>query len=629
MNILNPTALLLALLAIPIILLYILRLQRREQKVSSTLLWRQVVLDREANTLWQKLRRNLLLILQLITLAFLVLALIRPYISLPGGLNGRLVVLLDASASMRATDVSPTRFDLAKAQVRNLIDGMGIGDEMLIILADANPLAVTGISSDRGELYAALDNAKPSLSVANWSAAISLGSAAANDQTTFIVVSDGAHADDLKLLTRPAKFVPIGNSADNLSISTLSLRKNLRGLAAFVRITNNGKQNDETLVSLRSNDGTLLDARNLKIPAGQSVSYTINDIADSASFVKASIDTSRHNYLKDDDLVYAVGTNTALRRALLVTRGNRFLEQALANLPNIQVTRAVTTGVTTLDARPFDVYILDSMGVDLSSLPPRANVLLIGPQAVFNTTDTFSNTGYVRTESHPIMQAVNWRTVNVQSSPALEAPSWLRPVVHTQGGPIVYAGEFPTELVKSTNNNEQGDPPLGRVIVVPFELRRSDLPLQLAFPILMVNSVEWLSPPQGMTIPSSVKPGEVVNLPRGSSVTSPSGIESVVDNRGFVSTNEIGTYSVAWNDITGSFAVNFFNSLESEIEPNPQLVIGEQIEGKSNIFTSNSLSQREFWRWIAALAIVMLFVEWWIYQRGIPSFNFGRKKKNI
>ena len=64
MNILNPIALLFALLAIPIVLLYILRLQRREQKVSSTLLWRQVVLDREANTLWQKLRRNLLLILQ-------------------------------------------------------------------------------------------------------------------------------------------------------------------------------------------------------------------------------------------------------------------------------------------------------------------------------------------------------------------------------------------------------------------------------------------------------------------------------------------------------------------------------------------------------------------------------------
>ena len=64
MNLLSPLALLFALLAVPIILLYLLRLQRHEQPVSSTLLWRQVTMDREANTLWQKLRKNLLLLLQ-------------------------------------------------------------------------------------------------------------------------------------------------------------------------------------------------------------------------------------------------------------------------------------------------------------------------------------------------------------------------------------------------------------------------------------------------------------------------------------------------------------------------------------------------------------------------------------
>src|SRR5512133_3653723 len=98
MSLVTPLALLFALLAIPIVLLYLLRLQRREQPVSSTLLWRQVTLDREANTLWQKLRRNLLMVLQLLTLAFLVFALVRPFLFVPSTLSGRLVVLLDASA---------------------------------------------------------------------------------------------------------------------------------------------------------------------------------------------------------------------------------------------------------------------------------------------------------------------------------------------------------------------------------------------------------------------------------------------------------------------------------------------------------------------------------------------------
>lgn len=621
MNILNPIALLFALLAIPIVLLYILRLQRREQKVSSTLLWRQVVLDREANTLWQKLRRNLLLILQLATLAFLVFALLRPYISLPGGLNGRLIVLMDASASMRATDVLPSRFDAAKEQARNLISGMGVGDEMSLILVDSNPRALTGITSDRGELLAALDASKASLGQANWAAAISLGSATANEQSTFIVISDGAHAEDLKLLQRQTRFVPIGVNGDNLSISTLSLRKTLRGLAAFVRVTNNGKQDDDSLVSLRADNGTLLDARTVKIPAGQSISWTINDIDANTASVRASIDKASHNNLAADDVVYAVSANTALRRALLVTRGNRFLEQALANLPNIQVSRAVTTGVTTLDSRPFDVYILDSMNADLSALPPHANVLFIGPQQVFTATDTFSNTGYVRTVPHPIAQSLNWRTVNVQATPLIEAPAWLKPIIQSQGGPLLFAGEFPAELA-----GKDSEPPLQRVVVVPFELRRSDLPLQLAFPILMLNSIEWLAPPQGMTIPASVKPGEVVNLPRGAQVSLPDtsalgGTTVTVDQRGFANTDALGPYAVTFGDVSGAFAVNFFNSIESEIAPSPQLVIGEQKENESNILTNNTLSQRELWRWLAALALLVLFVEWWIYQRGVPSLK--------
>ena len=64
MSFLTPLGLIGGLLAIPIILLYMLRLRRREVTISSTFLWRQVLQDREANSPWQRLRRNLLLLLQ-------------------------------------------------------------------------------------------------------------------------------------------------------------------------------------------------------------------------------------------------------------------------------------------------------------------------------------------------------------------------------------------------------------------------------------------------------------------------------------------------------------------------------------------------------------------------------------
>src|SRR5215475_10064758 len=135
MSFLAPIAFAGALLAIPIILLYMLRLRRREVLVSSTFLWQQVLRDSEANTPWQRLRRNLLLLLQLIILALIVFALARPFIVVPAVTTGQIELLLDASASMNATDIQGggSRFEEAKRQALGIVDTMGVTDTMTII----------------------------------------------------------------------------------------------------------------------------------------------------------------------------------------------------------------------------------------------------------------------------------------------------------------------------------------------------------------------------------------------------------------------------------------------------------------------------------------------------------------
>src|SRR5215510_12663092 len=92
-----------------IVAMYLLKLRREERSISSTFLWQQMVRDVEANAPWQRLRRNWLLLLQLLLLALLVLALARPFF-LANGINGHnLIVIVDRSASMGATDVQPSR----------------------------------------------------------------------------------------------------------------------------------------------------------------------------------------------------------------------------------------------------------------------------------------------------------------------------------------------------------------------------------------------------------------------------------------------------------------------------------------------------------------------------------------
>lgn len=602
MNLLNPLAFLFALLAVPIILLYLLRLQRREQSVSSTLLWRQMTMDREANTLWQRLRRNLLLILQLATLAFFIFALIRPYVNIPGVVSGQSILLLDASASMQATDVAPSRFEAARAQAREVINSLGTNDQMTLIAVDGSPRALSTLASDKTQLLEALDSIRPSLDVANWSAAIALAAAtgANSDHATTIVISDGANADDLQLLTSRTRYVPIGNSGDNVALSTLTLRRTLRGLSAFTRVTNTGPQEDNVLVSLRA-DGSLLDARTLTVAAGQSIEWTINNINPNVTSVQATIDEAQRNTLAVDDAAYAINATNATRQALLLTRGNRFLEQALSALPGLRVTRAVTAP---LGAQNYDLYVLDGMTM---TLPARANVMLIGAQSVFTTSGVFSNTGYVRTESHPIVRQVDWRSVNVLDARRVNAPDWLKPVVESQGGPLVLAGESPTDALR-------------RAVLIPFELRRSDLPLQIAFPILIANSVEWLAPAQGLNVPPSVKPGEVVPMPENTRVTLSSGGEALAGRRGFAQTSETGIYRFDTSQVQGLFAVNFSNPSESRIMPNPGLQIGADT-GANAQTTTTPTSQREFWNVLAIIALILLIAEWWVYQRGLPTFG--------
>jgi Ca-activated chloride channel family protein len=279
MDVLNPLAFWFALLAIPIVLLYLLRLRRRAQPVSSTLLWRRAILDREANTLWQRLRRNVLLFLQLATLAFLIFALARPYLQAPGGPSRQVIVLLDASASMQATDVRPSRFEAARAQVRALIETLGSEDRMTLIAVDGTPRALSALSNDKVQLRAALDALRPTLSAANWGAAVALAAAlgAGDEESTTFIFSDGANADDLALLPSAARFVPIGESGDNLALSTLALRRARDGLAALVRVTNHGLRDEQALVAVRAEEA-LIDARTLDVPAGSAVEWTIRDI---------------------------------------------------------------------------------------------------------------------------------------------------------------------------------------------------------------------------------------------------------------------------------------------------------------------------------------------------------------
>jgi len=160
-NFLAPAAALFALALPVVVVFYLLKRKRVVKLVSSTLLWQKFLAETQANAPFQKLRHNWLLVLQLLLLALVVFALMRPFL-LDRARESRLrVLILDGSASMKATDVTPTRFDQARAEALKWVNGMRDGEQMMILLAGAGTEVKQSPTADKAALRRALASCAP------------------------------------------------------------------------------------------------------------------------------------------------------------------------------------------------------------------------------------------------------------------------------------------------------------------------------------------------------------------------------------------------------------------------------------------------------------------------------------
>src|SRR5258708_3762391 len=135
-----------------IIALYFLKLRRRPVQVPSTLLWRRSLEDLHVNSLFQRLRKNLLLFLQLLAVLLAMLALLGPRMKGTAGQGQRYVVAIDESASMSATDESPSRLEKAKQEAKKIIANMESDDLAMVIAFSDKARVVSNYTGNRSVL---------------------------------------------------------------------------------------------------------------------------------------------------------------------------------------------------------------------------------------------------------------------------------------------------------------------------------------------------------------------------------------------------------------------------------------------------------------------------------------------
>src|SRR5919205_4150334 len=153
----TPLALLGLLFAPAVVAMYLLKLRRDEAVVPSTLLWNRLVADVEANAPWQRLRRSLLLLLQLLLVIALAFLVARPFSERPAGLARDVVLVVDASASMSATDVFPTRLAAAKRAALAALADLPSDGKVSVVAAAGTARVVANEVTDRTRLAAVVE----------------------------------------------------------------------------------------------------------------------------------------------------------------------------------------------------------------------------------------------------------------------------------------------------------------------------------------------------------------------------------------------------------------------------------------------------------------------------------------
>ena len=536
---------LLGLAFLPLVVAFwMLKLRRTERTVGSTLLWQRFGEDLQANAPWQRLRRSLLLLLQLLLVVLLALVAAQPFAERPAALARDIVVVVDASASMAATDVAPSRLEAARALVLDALRDLPAGGRVSVVEAGAAPRVVANATADMGRVRAALAGIAATPATADIGEALALAAALAaraGDAEVLIATDAAFMPPEGMRVGAPVTVLQVGRQRKNQAIVAFAVRSAPTAVtrSVFISVANTDLEPTTERVELWG-DGRLLEARDLFLDPLSRADVGIDDVPLEVRVLEARL--AGDDQLALDDRAWALVPPDPLLRILLVGEGDPYLEAALSFLPNAEL-----YGVKPADygagTKPelFDLVIFDAA---LPATLPTVPTLAIAPprtSLLGAVTGTLADPALGRpAPDEPLLRYVDLTTLHVARATRLALPSWARTVVPTAAGdPLLYTG---TRDGVATG-------------VLAFEPRSSDLPLQVAFPILVSNLVGELVGASRAPA-TAVAPGTLVSLPiptgaTGLRVALPDGttrdlVPAVIGGAAatFSATEQLGIYTV-------------------------------------------------------------------------------------
>jgi Ca-activated chloride channel family protein len=466
-TLLAPLALAALLVPLAIYLVHWLFGSRRRLRVPAIFLWADLPQASAGRSKRRWPPITLLLLLQLLAATLAAFALARP--ATPSEPPRHLALILDASASMQATDVTPTRFDAARARAIERVAALRISDMVSLIRAGREASLVASGLPDT--VRSALSAAQPGAGGAAIREALALASsqlaATPERRGQIVVLTDAAWPalDPVGPLAAPVEVVAVGGGADNQAVSGVSVRMDPSGRSqtALVELANQADRAVRVPMRLTA-DGAPLDERQVDIPPRTRARLSIPLPADAR---RVAVRLLGRDSLALDDSVETSAPGGPPRDVLLLGRGSDGLRRALESVPSLRV-------------RTADFPVRAELTVLEGSLPPQlpaGPLLLVDPPAsAGRLLGVGLGSGARVQQTHPLLQGLDLGALQNETPEISGVPGWARVVLGSMQGPLIMEGRL------------EGRP----TVALTFDPRISGLEKSLAFPLLISNATTFL-----------------------------------------------------------------------------------------------------------------------------------------
>lgn len=578
------------LITIPlVILLYILKRKYREVQVSSSLLWKEAYKNTQANTPWEKLRVNIMMILQILIILLLIFALMSPFLKFGGKTYKNLIVVIDTTASMSTLyDKDKTRLEAGKQIAEDYIKSIKENTNKYILAFNGGSNIETKNTIDEIVQTYGSGDISSTLSYVR-----SLGEGL--EEYEVLVVSDKkVDLGDIK-----GKVVSLANSGENAAITNLSHKYSENKMKVIATVKNTGNTDYTGEFSLYNGE-ELVKVESLDLPKGASKTLNFELENFNGEYLKGEL--SNKDLIACDNTYYDVIRNNKGKKILLVTEKNVFLEKSFNNIENVELYK--TNDVNNITEDSYDLYVFD--GVIPKVMPKKGSILFINPTSneffkVENKDELGQATG-VEKELSNYTKDINFTLSNYKN---IEVPYFGKAFLKVDENTIGFIGEL--------NGRSIG--------ALGFDVHNTDFALKKEFPILIYELGEKLIK-SGVLYKNNYKAGEEILIkgtPNGKNlkVKAPDkNYIGVTQGSKYDSISKLGIYKVEEesneNEKTEEmFSVNFPTDTESNLSEEN---IGEQNNLKSEIkILKKGLSLVPL---LLLLALIGLLSEWILYLKG-------------